>query len=147
MDGILSELDQIFADYRRELDESEKKHKPTDGLFGFGHSIKDDACHDRFDVKMRETVEKIAAEQPSSDETAQFIRLLFTESDHHEYSLSAKWMLIAAERHILPLIPFLKEEDAAVLAAEYGKRYRLWNRLPAQKQVLAALKKRGKADK
>ena len=51
-------------------------------------------------------------------------------------------MLRAIERHSLPLIPFLDSGAATSLSREYAARYKPWDRLPAQKEVLRALKKR-----
>ena len=139
----LNELERIFLDYRRELEECAKKHKPTDGLFGFGHSLKDDACHEELDKKLKAFVGGLAGDLTPTA-AREVIRRLYTESDRYEYPLSAKWMLIACERYILALIPALTREDAAALLAEYAKRYRPWNRLPAQKEVCAELKKKAK---
>ena len=41
MEELMAALDRAFTDYRRELEECQRKSKPTDGLLGFGHSIKD----------------------------------------------------------------------------------------------------------
>ena len=54
---------------------------------------------------------------------------------------SARWMLRAAERHALGLIPFLDAAAAEKMLEEYSARYRPWDRLPAQKQVINALKR------
>lgn len=42
-------LEEIFAGYREALAACAARQKPTDGLFGFGKALKDDACHERFD--------------------------------------------------------------------------------------------------
>lgn len=144
--SYLSELDGIYAVYRRDLEECARKQKPAAGLFGVGHSIKDDACHDRFDEAVKSFAEKAAGEA-TSGEVREIIRRLYTEADGKDYPLSAVWMMIAAERHILLLIPSLTEEDAAELYAGYARRYKRWNRLPAQKEVCAALRKQAKQRK
>ncbi len=141
MEELLTELEQIFADYRRDLEECEKKAKPTDGLFGFGHGVKDDACHARLDNRVKENIEKIRLLRPSPDEAERAVRLLH-RSDIPAWPLSAQWMLRAVERHSLPLIPFLSPEAAAVLLKEYESRYRPWDRLPVQKEICKALKAR-----
>ncbi|MBO2517891.1 MAG: hypothetical protein CW338_11600, partial [Clostridiales bacterium] len=71
---------------------------------------------------------------------------LYSESERYDYPVSGRLMLVAEERHILLLTAFLSREDAATLADEYGRRYRRQNRLPAQNQVLAALKERAKGE-
>ena len=118
-EALFTELDGIFDSYRQELEACARKQSPAAGLFGVGHSIKDDACHDRFDERIRQFVSD-AASRVSSGEARQIIRRLYTEADLREYPLSAKWMMIAAERHILLLIPVLGGSDAAELAGHPG---------------------------
>lgn len=78
----------------------------------------------------------------AAQDAAGAARMIYTQTSLHAYPESAQWMLYAAERHILRLIPYLTREDAEVLRAEYGKRYKRWNRLPVQRQVYDALKNR-----
>ena len=137
-------LRQAYTDYRRELSEAEQKLRPTDGLLGFGKSLKDDACHTRFDDRLAQAVDQLRAAQPGLEAAAQAVRLMLLREGDGDWPLSAQWMLCAAERHSLPLIPFLSAEDAAALGKAYAKRYRPWDRLPVQKQVLQALNARAK---
>lgn len=144
MNEWIAKLEQAFTDYRQELEECEKKAKPTDGLLGFGKSVKDDACHDRFDARISEITDAIAAGRPSAEDAEQALRLLLMRSCEEGWHLSAQWMLRAAERHCLSLIPFLKPESAKAICREYGECYKRWDRLPAQKEVYKALKAQGK---
>ena len=68
------------------------------------------------------------------------VALLIARSDSASWPLAAQWMLRAIERHSLPLIPFLAPAAAARLQKDYAARYRPWDRLPAQKEVLKALR-------
>lgn len=145
MEDLLTALEQTFAEYRRELEECEKKSRPTDGLFGFGHSIGDDPCHTRFDERVAQAVEAICAAEPSPEDAAAALVTLLARDDGATWPVSAQWMLRAAERHALPLIPFLDPGMRETLADAYAARYKPWDRLPAQKQVLKAL--RGKSGK
>ena len=145
MDELLNALQEAFAAYRQELEAAQKKRKPTDGLLGFGNSIKDDPCHERFDERVAQAVSAIAAAQPSPTDARRVVRLLLIRDDLQAWHLSAQWMLRAAERHALPLIPFLSREAAAELSEEYTGRYKRWERLPVQKQVIKALKASAKA--
>ena len=142
MQDLLDELRQAYSEYRKELDKAERKQRPADGLLGFGRSVKDDACHDRFDERIAHAVSVLCAGPLTSEEAGQAIRLLLLRKTDAEWHLSAQWMLIAAERHSLPLIAFLSPELAGSLQKEYAARYKPWNRLPVQKQVLQALKER-----
>lgn len=140
MDEIITYLNQIYTDYSLELEACEKKQKVTDGLFGFGHSIKDDPCHEKFYDRIRETIEQIAEASPSSDDAENVIRYLFTRKKEYPYPPSAQLMLCAVEKHVLLLIPFLSKDGAKRLLNMYESMYKRWERLPVQTDVWKALK-------
>ena len=142
METIAAALEQAFSDYRKEVEECRRRLKPADGLFGIGHSLKDDACNDRFDRRVEQLVAAACALPPMPEEAERLARRLLLPQDTQPWPLAAEWMLRAAERHALPLIPFLDKAGAAALLKEYAARYRPWDRLPAQKQVCRALKER-----
>ena len=145
METARTALEQAYLDYRTELETAEKKSRPTDGLFGIGRTIGDDACHEHFDARVRQAAESAAEGKPSGDEAREAVRTLLLWEGDAPWPLSAQWMLRAAERHSLPLIPLLRPEDAEDILKAYGSRYPRWDRLPAQKQVFAALKAKTKA--
>ena len=140
MEEYFAALSQAFTDYRRDVENYEQKRKPTDGLFGFGHSLQNDACNDCFDKSVEQAVTGLVNAGPSSEDAERAIRILFSQ-DMQTWPLAAQWMLRAVERHGIPLVPFLTPAAAAVLQKEYAGRYRPWERLPVQKQLLQALKK------
>ncbi len=142
VDGMIAELEQAYDTYRRDLEACEKKRKPTDGLFGLGKAVQDDPCHTRFDECVAEIAGRMCASGASAEDAASALRILLARPDAESWPLSAQWMLRAAERHALPLIPFLTPEAAGVLARTYAARYKPWDRLPVQKQVLRALKEK-----
>ncbi|MBQ7656512.1 MAG: hypothetical protein IJI53_07730 [Clostridia bacterium] len=145
MEELLSALEQAFADYRQDVDKYEQKRKPTDGLLGFGHSLKDEACHEKLDECVDKIVGEICQARPSPADAKRAVSLLLSRDDLPSWPLAAQWMLHAIERHSLPLIPFLSPESAAAFAKEYAARYKPWERLPAQKEVYKALKARAKS--
>lgn len=116
--------------------------KPTDGFLGFGHSLRDDACHARLDERVEQTISELCASQPSPEEAERAVRFLLLRDDVQSWPTACQWMIRAVERHSLPLIPFLTREAAAAFLREYGERYSRWERLPAQKEVFKALKAR-----
>ena len=142
MDELMAALEQAFADYLQDLENYEKKRKPTDGLLGFGHSLQNDPCHERLDHRVEDIIRQMCVLSPVSKEAEQAVRRLLLHEDA-KWPLAAQWMLRALERHALPLISFLSPEAAAHLQKEYAARYKPWDRLPVQKQVLKALKQRG----
>ena len=143
MEDCFAALEQAFEMYRQDLDEYERKRKPTDGLLGFGHSLKDDPCHERFDDRVKEAAEQLCASQPEAEDAERFIRRLLPPREAVSvWPVAAQWMLCAIERHTLLLIPFLSGEAAAAIRREYAARYKRWERLPVQQQVLKALQDR-----
>ena len=136
-----SALEQALLDYREEAEAFERKSKPTDGLLGFGRSLKDDVCHERLDRRVEAIVREACAAGPAPEEALQLAHLLL-RGDQPSWPLACQWMLRALERHSIPLIPFLDPEDAAALLRAYTARYKPWDRLPAQKEVIRALKAR-----
>ena len=141
MDDLYQALLDAFSDYRKDIDSYERRRKPTDGLFGLGRSLRDDPCHERFDERVAQAVQEMCAAQPAPDTAERAVRLLILRGDADGWPTAAQWMFRAVERHCVPLIPFLTPGAAAVLYREYAERYRPWDRLPAQKDVLKALKK------
>ena len=141
MDGLLSALEQAFAEYRADLERYEQKKNPLGGLFGVGSSLKDDSCHDRLDERIEKTVGEMSVLHPSPEDAARAVRMLLKPQDGIPWPLAAEWMLRAIERHTLLLIPFLTPQDAGAFLKEYASRYRPWDRLPAQKEVCRALKR------
>lgn len=142
MEERISELSEAFEDYRTELQKLSQKRKLTDGLFGFGHSIRNDGCHERFDERVEALVRQIAGNHPSPDEAEQAVRLLLVREDRLLWITEAQLMLRAEERHALMLIPYLRPESAGEWYKKYLACYKPWDRLPKQKEILAALKER-----
>ena len=140
MEAFFTALEEAFRSYRQDLEAFERKRKPTDGLLGFGRSLQDDPCHDRLDERVREAVEGICASHPTPAEARRAVAMLLPGAETEKWPLAAQWMLRAVERHSLPLIPYLAPEDANAFLQAYARRYKPWDRLPAQKQVYQALK-------
>ena len=140
MEELFTGLETAYTDYAKELEAGEKKQRVTDGLFGFGHSLKDDACHDRLDERLERIVKEIRDAGPSPKEAERAVRMLLKPREKDFPQQSAGWMLRAAERHALELIPFLDASAAEAILEEYSAWYRPWDRLPAQKRVISMLK-------
>ena len=70
MEEQLDMLRRAYEMYREELEAAERKQKPTDGLLGFGRSLKDDACHERFDERVAQAVSDLCDQSPESKEAS-----------------------------------------------------------------------------
>ena len=142
MDDPIALLEAVYQSYRKDLETAILKQRPADGLFGIGSSIERDPCHDRFDAQILALITQVSASDPSSDLARQLLQILLIHPDLAQWHVSAQWMLRAAERHALLLIPSLNAQDAAELVKQYDSQYKRWDRLPAQKDVYKALKAR-----
>ena len=144
MEELLTALEQAFEDYRTALKECEKKYKPTDGLLGFGHSIKDDPCHAQVDERIGKITAEMRDAAPSPQEAERAALMLLARDDAATWPVSAQLMLRALERHCIPLISSLSPASANALLKKYDDRYKRWDRFPAQKEVYKALKERAR---
>ena len=138
-------LEEAFAQYRRDVDSYERRKKPTDGLLGFGRSLQDEPCNERLDEGVAQiAAQAAAAPQLSVEDAAALIKRLLFRDDMDTWPTAAQWMLRAVERHSLPLIPHLTPAEADGILRAYTARYPRWDRLPAQKDILKALKRAAK---
>lgn len=134
-----ADLERIFSDYRADLENCGKKYKPADGLFGITRSVKDDECHDRFDVRVEELIREFVSSESSSEIARQLTEILLFPDHFQDWPVSAQWMLGAAERHSAPLIPLLSPDAAGEIYRRYTLRYPPRDRLPVQKKICRAL--------
>ena len=147
MEDYFAAFDEAVQTYWQDMEKCQQKSKVTDGLLGFGRSIKDDPCHERFDERVEQIVSEVCASAPSPEDAARLARLLLIRNDTASWHVSAQWMLRAVERHALPLIPLLTKEDASSLQKAYAARYKPWERLPVQKEIEKALKAKSRTER
>lgn len=126
----------LIETYLAELDRVITKSKPTDGLFGFGSSVKNHPCHEQFFDAVGEAVAGIADEE----EAGEAARAILYADSSYDCPNSAKLMLTAIQGHIKKLIPLLSEEDKAEIKAYYDLKIPRGQRLPVQKEVYNMLK-------
>ena len=137
-----SRIRTLYETYIDTVETLERNRKPGEGLLGLKPGPADDPCHDRFVDDLTAALEEYAAEEPTSEETRSVLEYVFTVPLSHCEPKSAYWMLAAVHGLTQPLIGRLSPADASALARLYAGSYRRWERLPAQKQALSALKKR-----
>lgn len=135
---VLEQVRELCGDYLNRCRQLELDRKPGDGLLGMGSGPDKDPCHDAF-ARELETVLKGAEGRPS-DEIRAALSYLYRIPTENRDNLTAYWMLLAVHGLTVELAAGLNRSDAAALLAEYREEYPRWERLPAQKRVLAALK-------
>ncbi len=139
----MEQLLELYETYFQQVEAAKERLKPADGLLGMGEKLGNAPCHDAFVEAMKALLEAL----PDQADATQIFQMLdfiyrapFAYPDVHT---SVYWMLIAVQGLTRQAIACLRPEDARVLHAWYEKAYPRWERLPAQKQVLAALKQQG----
>ena len=135
----------LIEAYVAEAERLEREKKPGDGLMGLTPGPKDDPCHDRFAADLERLLGELASQRLSSGEVREALSLIYRAPLEHPQPLTAYWMLKAVHGMTCELAALLTREDAQRLREAYVRDYRPWDRLPSQKQALAALEKARKA--
>ena len=136
----LEEFQEIMTEYDAAVDEVQKNRRGFDGFMGLGHHPGNAACHEIMDKKVAELCGRAAAEGTSA-EAAVLTEAVLKKENSWEGPEFARLMLKAIQRHALPVIPRLGPEDRKNLEEWYNRIYPRRQRLPAQEDVLKALKK------
>lgn len=141
-DGTLSALQRETASYLKFVEELERKRKPGEGIFGLKGGPADNPCHEQYSETVRALLEGFAAQNPPSSLVRPVLEELYTAPKRHPQPACAYWMLIAVQRHSLPLIELLSPEDAFALYVRFNKDVPRYQRLPVQTEILKKLKTR-----
>ena len=134
------EFSGMMAEYDEAVTEVQKNRKMFDGVFGMGNHPGNAPCHDTLDRKI-ETLCREAADAPDAGQIRELLEAVYAAPLGWNGPEYARLMLVAIQRHTLPLIPLLRVEDRAELSAWYQKAWPRRKRLPVQEEVLKALKK------
>jgi hypothetical protein len=143
----LAEIRRIYTDYLSDTTRLQAAQKPTDGLLGFGRRPDSDPCHDRFSMRLDETMASFAAGTPSTQEASEVLRYMFEAPLPHKGNTLVYLMLAAVHALAEKMICYLSQEDAAALSARYEAAYPKADRLPAQKKIASLLKVQAGADR
>ena len=143
MEAWLPRVEALYRDYIGTVDKLEQNRKFGDGLFGLRPGPEDDPCHDRFAADLEGLLKDFLAASPESGECAAVLRYMIEAPEPWRELRCAYWMLLAVQGLTKELIPHLSPADADTLAERFEADYRPCDRLPAQNELLAALRKIG----
>ena len=132
-------LRELLDEYETAVREASARKTPGSGLLGMGPKRGDDPCHEAFDRKLAALFAAMAAGDAPVGDAAEAIGLLLRAEDDKPWPVEARWMLVAVQRHALPLIPRLPAPRRRELLLAYKKRYPRYRRLPVQNEILKAL--------
>ena len=138
----MNEITILYDAYIKTVEELERTKKPTAGLLGITKGPKDDPCHDRFADDLAEKLKMFSAKDPSSGEVRSLLEYMYGIPFQYRENHMIYWMFTAVHSLVLDndLISRLNRADAQKLYEQYSKDYPRWERLPAQKRTLKALK-------
>lgn len=141
----LEEVRRVYEMYLGRMEELQRKRKPAEGLFGVGGGPAADPCQEEFPRQLEAVLKALERTEPASPEARQVLEYLYQAPlPYRQADQTVYWMLTAVHGLSLDLISRLTPEDAGGLWEGYRQNYPRWERLPAQKKVLAALNARRK---
>lgn len=141
---ILTQLKKLLTEYVATVDELIRKRKPGEGILGMGNGPQDHPCHGQFDEQVQALIAQAVSSTLSAEKAMQIVSCLLDSEDMGHGVQCAQLMLIAMQRHCLPLIPKLSAADAKKLLDGYCSRYTVFKRFPAQKEIIKALKQQAR---
>ncbi|MCR5575607.1 MAG: hypothetical protein K6F56_01210 [Oscillospiraceae bacterium] len=139
-DVFLARLEKLYADYLKTVQDLEDNRKLGEGIFGLKGGPADNPCHDRFAADLGGLLEEFVRQEPDSAEARAVLEYIFDASSRFPKPRTANWMLIAVHTLTGPLIDRLSSEDAQALHAAYTARFKRWERLPNQVELIKHLK-------
>lgn len=138
---MLEKIQALYREYEEEYRRLERTQKLGAGMFGLGGGPRDDPCHERFARDLERLLQEEPAPGPEqAKDVLEFI--WFAPAGQTERRDAVSWMQIAVHSLTPPLITRLDPAAAAGLLKRYEAAYPRQERLPAQKKVISALRKR-----
>lgn len=142
MNDYVNRIFELYDSYIEKVNELERNKKFTAGLLGLTKGPKDDPCHDEFIEDLKKKISEFASADPQSEDVYTLLKFMYEAPLEHKDNHLVYWMFMAAHTLSCDLCAFLTKEDAADLYKQFNAAYPRYERLPAQKNVLKALKKR-----
>ncbi|MCI2046501.1 MAG: hypothetical protein LKJ90_02140 [Faecalibacterium sp.] len=140
---ILFTLDEAYAAYLQSAAELNRQTNRPAGMFqrllGSGRNPGDAQLNPDFYHKIEGILQAFAAESPDSATVRAAAEKMFSLAAAHADNGVAKWMLIAVQGLLAPLVPCLSAEDRAALAQAYAAQYPRSERFPTQETLYHTL--------
>jgi len=138
----LETIQRLYGDYLEKTEELERQRKPGDGLLGMGGGPDQDACHDKFVGDLTAAMEELSQSGAPSGALRAILEYMYEIPLRHRDNSLAYWMLLAVQGLTAELVSHLGARDASELLRWFRDAYPRFERMPAQKKVLSALKAR-----
>ena len=141
-----SQLEALYAEYKKTVEKVVKDARPFAGFMGLGGGPKDDPCHRKFYEDVCLLTGRLAQEGMSAAEAKDCASYILGAQCAEEKEGLLYWTMMAAHGAVKPLLPLLTREGAEALAADYERQVPPKVRMPLQEEILTALRG-GKAKK
>ncbi len=135
----MAQLEALYAQYKKTVEKVIKDARPFAGFMGLGGGPKDDPCHRKFYEDACTLTQQFADGGMEPEEAKACISYILGAQCREDPEGLLYWTMMAAHGAVKPLLPLLKKEDAALLAAEYEKQVPRKARMPLQEEILSAL--------
>lgn len=144
--GVLREMDlqelrEIYDAYAEAAEKVCREASFFAGAFGTGDDPRNHYCHVAFYEKVEKWCAEYAAAQPAPENAAEAVRFI-VEAAGRDREKPIWWFCCAAQKHVLPLIPLLREADAADILESFRSLYPKMDWTPVQQQLEKALVQR-----
>ena len=136
--GYRESMLDALREYDGAVQEVQKNRRVFDGVLGLGNHPGSAPCHDALD-RQAEALWREAAEAGDLEAAEELVNTLFRAETEWKGPEYARLMLVAVQRHAIPLIPLMEKGARDELSDWYQKQYPRRKRLPVQDEVLAAL--------
>ena len=141
----LEEVRQVYREYEARIGALRQSGRITGGLLGMGGGPAADSCNDRFIDALRERLQAVAREGLPEEELVELLDYIYEVPARYRDDRVIYWMFLAVQGLTEPLVRQLSPACARGLLQSYQGRYRPFERLPAQKNILRVLKERARA--
>ena len=131
-------LRRIYEEYGQKLARVKAQASPASGLFGTYSEVKNAPCHQEFYDGVGAWVEAFLQTGPDEEAVFRAAEWILRGAEGRE----DPWFYIAAQGHALALIPLLSPAHRQQLLLRYGEAYPRHMRLPVQREIWKALKKK-----
>lgn len=127
-------LDNLIQDYISTANTVIKNQKPLAGVFGFGKSISNDACHEVFLDKLQKTLE-----EDTEMDAYEIVQFLLQAENNYECPKSVKFMLVAIQGLAVPYVSKLTLEQKKEFKDYFDHNIPKHMRLPVQDKLYKEL--------
>ena len=134
-------LNQLTRNYIEATDNLVAGRKLGEGVFGMPDPARSSPVHMEYYNAVEAAVKEYLEGTPETETTDEAVRFLLTASEKLPSSNLAVWMLIAVQRHALPLIPLMSESSRREMYEWFNRHVPRLQRMPVQREIIKALKK------